>query len=117
MLDKADSLAQWLQDELNQHGWTQSELGRRVGLSSSTVSDILSSKAKPGSEFCKGVARAFGISAVEVFQRAGILPPVPPQTANWQRLNEMWPRLAPQDQEHVLEIVEMWVQKRGTTAD
>ena len=70
-------IGKWLEQQLEQRGWSSSELARRAGISQSSVSNVLTGKQIPGLEFCKGVAKALGIHAEELLQRAGHLPPMP----------------------------------------
>lgn len=67
----------WLTRELNERGWSNSELARRSELVPSTISMVISGRAKPGWEFCLGVARALGFPPEMVLRRAGLLPALP----------------------------------------
>lgn len=67
----------WLIRELNERGWSNSELARRAGVVPSTVSMILSGQKRPGLEFCVGVARALRMPPEVVLRRAGLLPSLP----------------------------------------
>ena len=108
-----NDLASWLDRELGTRGWSIREMARRAGVSHTAIADALNRKGRPSADLCVAIADALDVSAVEIVQRAGILPPDPPETAAWRRLNEMWARLSDEDQKRVLEIVETWVQKRG----
>jgi len=108
-----DDLASWLDEELETRGWSIREMARRAGVSHTAIASALNRKGRPSADLCVAIADALGVPAVEVVQRAGILPPDPPETAAWRRLNEMWTRLSDEDQKRILEIVETWVQKRG----
>jgi transcriptional regulator with XRE-family HTH domain len=74
-LSMADDFAGWLRREIDERGWTQAELSRRSGLVPSAVSNVLNRERLPGIDFCKGVARAFGVGDVEVMRMAGIADP------------------------------------------
>lgn len=65
--------SKWLQAELNNRGWGQSDLARRSGLSTSQISNVLNGGRDAGPDFCIGVARALGISREEVFRQRGWL--------------------------------------------
>lgn len=108
-----EDFVSWLNAELDRRGWSRSEAARRGGISASMFDKVINGYAKPGLDFCVGVSRAFSVSTVEVLQRAGLIPPPPPKTAQWLRLNELWGLLSDEDQERILEIVEAWAQKRG----
>lgn len=78
--------AQWLQAMLDEKGWSQSEAARRGNISSQMVNAILNGYANPGLDFCRGLARAFGMDLEEVLRHAGILPPageLPPKVREW----------------------------------
>jgi len=70
-------ISEWLDQQIQERGWSSSELARRAGISQSSVSNVLTGKQIPGLEFCKGVARALGMRTEELLQRAGHLPPMP----------------------------------------
>ena len=70
-------ISEWLHQQLDERGWSSSELARRAGISQSSVSNVLTGKQIPGLEFCKGVAQALDVRTVELLQRAGHLPPMP----------------------------------------
>jgi transcriptional regulator with XRE-family HTH domain len=106
-------LASWLDEQLDTRGWSVREMARRAGVSHTAIASVLKRRGRPSAELCVAIADALGVSAIAVVQRAGILPPDPPETAAWRRLNEMWGQLSDEDQERILEIVEAWAHKRG----
>jgi transcriptional regulator with XRE-family HTH domain len=65
----------WLDRELQQRGWSQSEAARRGEMSSQMINAIINGQANPGLESCQGIARAFKLPLEDVFRLAGILPP------------------------------------------
>ena len=76
MTDELNGLTRWINSELRERGWSFRELGRRSGLSPTTISDILAGKTNPGFDFCRGIATAFGAPPERVLRLAGLLPPV-----------------------------------------
>ena len=70
-------IGEWLEGQLEERGWSSSELARRAGISQSSVSNVLTGKQVPGLEFCKGVAEALDVRTEELLQQAGHLPPMP----------------------------------------
>jgi transcriptional regulator with XRE-family HTH domain len=96
-----------------ERGWSIREMARRARVSHTAIASALNRKGRPSAELCVAIADTLGVPAIEVVQRAGILPPDPPETAAWRRLNEMWAQLSDEDQKRILEIVETWVQKRA----
>jgi transcriptional regulator with XRE-family HTH domain len=67
----------WLNDEMNKRGWSNSELHRRSGMATSTISMILGGQNKPGWDFCLAIANALGEPPEKVFRLANLLPPLP----------------------------------------
>lgn len=64
----------WLLNNIEIKGWSQSELARQAGLSASSVSDVISGRRNPGVGFCDSVAVAFKLPPEEVYRVAGLLP-------------------------------------------
>lgn len=71
----------WLNDELRDRGWSNSELHRRSGMATSTISMILGGQKKPGWDFCAAVAQALGEPPDKLFRMAGLLPSIPASNA------------------------------------
>jgi transcriptional regulator with XRE-family HTH domain len=96
----------WLTGELNKRGWTGSELARRAGVGTSTISYIISQQRNPGWDFCASVAQAFGLSADEVFRKAGLLPPLPPEVTEEKEVIRLLRSItAPERRRIVLDIL------------
>jgi transcriptional regulator with XRE-family HTH domain len=64
----------WLTEEMNERGWSNSELARRAEIVPSTISSVISGRNQPGLELCIGVARAFNYPPERVLRQAGLLP-------------------------------------------
>jgi len=64
----------WLTAEMARLNVWNNELARRMEVSSSYVSDMLTRKRTPHYEFCIGVARALQYQPVIVLRRAGLIP-------------------------------------------
>lgn len=62
----------WLKHEMDARGLSQSELARRSGFTPTSVSRILRRERLPGVDFCRGVARAFGMTDIQVLEIAGL---------------------------------------------
>jgi len=63
----------WLHDKLDLHGWTQADFCRASGLSASVVYRYLTGKITPNIENSRLIARALGVSVLEVLVEAGQL--------------------------------------------
>ena len=69
------TFSDWLNQNLNERGWSQSEAARRSGLSASAIQQVVGGITRPGPRLCRGLARAFGVAPEEVFRLADLLPP------------------------------------------
>ncbi len=65
----------WLIKKVRARGWSNNELGRQVGVSSSAISFILTGKQKPSLQLCMKIAQVLDKSPIYVLRRAGLLPP------------------------------------------
>lgn len=112
-----EPFAQWIDTELSRRGWSRNEAARRGGISDSMFSKVINGYANPGIDFCRGVARAFGLPLEEVFRLAGILPrpvtvvtdrrPAYPIGNNLsERLARAFGRLELHDQERLVDLAE-----------
>ena len=70
------SFTDWLKDETNRLGWTNNELGRRLGMLSSAISRIFTGHQKPSYKFCMKLAKVLDRPPVYVLRVAGLLPSV-----------------------------------------
>jgi len=94
----------WLTTEIDKRGWTNNEFARRAGVTSPTISLVISEKRGPGPEFCLGAAKALKIPPEEVFRRAGILPPLPApdNDPTLEEITAYLKRLSSEDRKEVL---------------
>ena len=63
----------WINQQLDERGWSRSEAARRGEFSPSMLDKVIGGFAQPGLDFCRGIARAFNMPLEDVFRRAGIL--------------------------------------------
>ena len=73
-METMTSFSDWLIVQLRDRGWDQAELVRRSGMSSGTISRIITGSRKPGTDATKGIARALKMPVEEVMRQAGLLP-------------------------------------------
>ncbi len=103
----------WVITELNQRGWSYSELGRRAEISKGIISPVLGNKRKPGMKFCLGVARAFGMPPEEVLQRAGLSYLKRNESPVTDELAKCASYLPKEDQDILLRLARMMLKERG----
>ncbi len=64
----------WLDNELNERGWSYAELSRRSHISESAFSRVRKGERKPGKDMCEGVSTALKIPIEIVYRYAWGLP-------------------------------------------
>jgi transcriptional regulator with XRE-family HTH domain len=101
----ADELSTWILQELDDRDWSMRKLARRIGVSASSVSDLINGKMGASVEMCKRLAHAFNVPQESVMRRAGILAPEPPETASLVEANRLFAQLT--EEERQMKIVEM----------
>lgn len=69
--------SEWLNLQLDNRGWSQSDLARASGLHRAVISKIINKTSRPMPETLEAIARGLKVSADIVFQAAGVLPSKP----------------------------------------
>jgi transcriptional regulator with XRE-family HTH domain len=92
-------IAQWLVKETDKRGWSFRELGRRAGLTSATISRVITGASRSGWEFCRKIAIALNVPPENVFRLADLLPPEPKETAALREMIHLFSQLSFHDQE------------------
>lgn len=86
----------WLNEELNQRGWSRSEAARRGEISPSMFDKVISGGANPGLDFCKAIARAFKMPPETVLRKAGLLSATSQDKAAEEELLDYFRALSPE---------------------
>jgi transcriptional regulator with XRE-family HTH domain len=97
----------WLYSEIASKGWTNNELARRAGVTSSAMSLLLNKKNNPGLETCVGIAEALGYPPEYVLRKAGLIPPLPasPDDERIKEVREIMRNLPEDDQEEIRQYI------------
>lgn len=107
-----DDFVNWLNAETKRRSWSNNELGRRAGVSRSTVSLVLTGQQSPTWEFCYRVAQALKEPPEKVFRLAGLLPLAPPERDPLaQEIQDILKQLAPEDRKDLLDYARYRYQK------
>ena len=70
-----ENFKSWLQDELEDRGWSYNRLAREAGQGASHTLTVLILKGERSLswDYCAAIARAFNLSPIRVFLEAGLL--------------------------------------------
>ena len=102
----------WLLEELHKRSWRPADLAHRAGLSTGSLSNVLSGNRRAGPDICNAVARALDEPPEKVFRLAGLLPELPgPDDELINEVTETFKRLTPEKRREVLEYA-MWQLRR-----
>lgn len=83
---------EWLLGKIRESSLSNSEIGRRGGISHARISQVLAGEA-PGVDFCKAIARGLQLPPEEVLRMAGHLPAVPPEVEDEREMIGLYRRL------------------------
>lgn len=110
MNDKVD-FASWLQAQLDEKGWSQSELARRAGLGTekrAMISGYLSRKrVRPEEDTLQAIAKAFGLPPEIVYRAAGIKLSIPDVDETVEKILHETQDLTNIEKEEVLAFIRM----------
>ena len=89
-----DNLALYITKFIEEKGWSARELGRRIGVSHSTVSEVANGTRRPTADFCIALSRVTPESDVAMLRLAGVIAPLPPATAEEEEILDILRKLA-----------------------
>lgn len=97
-----DTFGIWILEELEDRGWSMSELARRSGVTHATISRIVSGERNPSAKMCVAIARALKMQSEEVMRLAGLLPSKPDETLDIERALYLFNQLSPTQRKIIL---------------
>jgi transcriptional regulator with XRE-family HTH domain len=77
MSSMGDKLATWLNQQLEEKGWSYRELGRRSGIAFQSIARYADGTRNPGTRACRKMAKALDVPYEEIMRLAGHLPLLP----------------------------------------
>lgn len=98
----SDGLTTWLNQELEQRGWSQAELARRADVSRPLVTRTLSGDMPASADFCIKVAQALGEAPEKILRLAGILPASADDDPTLAELQDIVKNLPPSQRKEAL---------------
>lgn len=107
-----ENFSDWLLNELEKRNWSQSDLVKKAGISRGTLSNIINGTRGVGEKSLIAIARAFSISPITVFRRAGLLPEGPENKVTFDDWLYLLEQLPVEDQEELRQIAEMKIERR-----
>ncbi|HFD39667.1 MAG TPA: hypothetical protein ENJ31_07475 [Anaerolineae bacterium] len=76
-LEDVGKFWEWVRREAYSRGWSVRELERRAEFAYGRINNAANLGRTPTIEVCLGIAKAFGLSPIDVQRKAGLLPPLP----------------------------------------
>jgi len=68
------NFSEWLQNEMNKRGWSQSDLARAADLNRAVINELLNGKSHPQPSTLEAISRALKIPIEITYRAAGLLP-------------------------------------------
>jgi len=68
------NFSEWLQNEMNKRGWSQSDLARAADLNRAVINKLLNGKSHPQPTTLEAISRALKIPLETTYRAAGLLP-------------------------------------------
>lgn len=103
----------WLQSELDERGWSQSDLARESGSKPASISRLLQGTRNPGPDVCQAIAKAFGYPPDVVYRAAGLLPANQEMDEETVKMMHLFEQMAPEDQEMLIGMAQVFLDRRG----
>ncbi len=97
----------WLDEKLQQKGWSDHQLAKRAGISHSVISKARNSLQPPGWEACAAIAKALNLPQAEVLIVAGWLPEPPNYSSERDEWMALYDILTPEQRQKLKEIGEV----------
>ena len=66
--------SEWLQEEMDKRGWSQSDLARSAELNRAVINKLLNGKSHPQPSTLEAISRALKIPIETIYRVAGLLP-------------------------------------------
>lgn len=104
----------WLEGELKARDWRQADLIKNSGINSGLLSQILSGQRRPGVDTCRAIAKAFGMTDIQVLEIAGLATDssYPKFSSIVMAAANMLNELSAEDQEEIRAIVRVKWERR-----
>lgn len=106
----------WLSDEMNKKGWSQSELARQASVTRGGISNLINNVRNPGPEILEGVAKALDYPVEFVFRKAGILPPAREEDPTDEELLHLYDQLSEEEQTEIRDWIRFKVEQNKKKA-
>ena len=68
-----NTFGNWLEQEINERGWSQAELARKATSSRTSINNIINGRRDPGPEMCRAIANALNLPQEYIFKKAGLI--------------------------------------------
>lgn len=112
-MEKID-FPKWLRGEIEKRDWSQVDLSRKTGISTTQIARILSGERGMGVETLVSIAGALSLSPMTLIRKMMALPESGDQ-ASFEDFQYLLPQLTHDEQEEIKQIAEMKIDRRKKT--
>jgi len=106
-------LRNWLNDELNDRGWSHRELARRSGISQAQISGFLSGERGIGLDSINAISRVLQIPPEKLLEMVDLLPSTYPKDYTFDEVLKIMKRLSPERRRELLEFAYLQSRLQG----
>ena len=107
------TFSEWLNDQMAITEMSQVELAKRTGLTTATISRLLSETRQPGTEACEAIARAFNLPAETVYRKAGLLPEITPRALYEEIVEYRIKQLTDDEIDELMDYIELMQRRKS----
>ena len=112
ILSMETNFGNWLNKELEKRGWNQSQLAKKAGLGSGTISNIIYGSKRMGIDTAVAIARALKVRPRIVLEAAGLLPAEPATDNDFDEWIYMLSQLPERERDELLEIARLKLERQ-----
>ncbi len=114
-----NKLRSWLNNELNDRGWSHRELARRSKISQAQISGFLSGERGIGLDTINAISRVLQIPPEKLLEMADLLPSTVPKDYTFDEILQVMKRLSPERRQELLEFayLQSRLQERETNKE
>ncbi len=106
-----EAFISWLESELKKRDWQPTDLARKAGLHTASITRVLNGTRNPGPDICRAIAHALNYSPEIVFRQAGLLPPDPEEPdLEIEEAIHLFKRLREDHRQFVLRALRAWAE-------
>jgi transcriptional regulator with XRE-family HTH domain len=112
ILSMESNFSQWLEEKIDEKGWSWNKLAENAGLSSGTMYNIRDGTRGVGENSLRAIAGALQLPVEIVYRAAGFLPKTTDERSQMEELKYLAERLSDEDLQEVIDYARHRLEKQ-----